>query len=145
VSVPAGEHVPARRGVLFWVTAAIGWAFIGWGVRGALVHHIDTRPDELARFFVGSAVIHDLVFAPLVLAGGVMVSRLVRPRWRAPVQAALLIAGTLALFAYPEVRGFAHRLHNPTSLPHNYAANLAVVVGAVCLGTAVIALARRRR
>jgi hypothetical protein len=153
VTDPAGDaaneelgHREQRRGPLFWVSAAAGWALILWGVRGALHHHIDTRPPELARFFIGSALIHDLIFAPVVLGLGVLVTRLVRGRWRAPVQAALLISGCAALFAWPEVRDYARVNHNPTSLPHNYTANLLVVVAAVWVATAIVAmLAWRRR
>ncbi|HVM66348.1 MAG TPA: hypothetical protein VMU14_15880 [Acidimicrobiales bacterium] len=131
------------RGWLFWASAAAGWALIAWGVRGALHHHVDTRPGELGRFFVGGLVLHDLVFVPLVLAGGVLLGRTVRGRWRAPVQAALIISGCAALFAWPEVRDYARVLHNPSSLPHNYTADLAIVVAAVWCGTAVVALVRR--
>ena len=133
----------SSRGPLFWVSAAAGWAVIAWGVRGALHHHIDTRPAELGRFFVVGVVVHDLVFVPLVLAGGVVLGRTVRGRWRAPVQAALIISGCAVLFAWPEVRDYARVLHNPSSLPHNYTANLLVVVVAVWIGTAAVALARR--
>jgi len=145
VSGATDESLPPRRGRLFWVTAALGWAVIGWGLRGALIHHIDTRPDELARFFVGSALAHDLLFAPIVLAGGLFIGRLVPAGWRSAVQAFLIVGGTVALFAYPEVRGFAHRLHNPTSLPHNYAANLGLVLGLVAAGIVIGAVAPRRR
>jgi hypothetical protein len=61
------------------------------------------------------------------------------------VQAALIISGVLALVAYPEVRDYARILHNPTSLPHNYTANLAVVIGAVWVATAVVAVIVRAR
>ena len=134
-----------RRGPLFWASAAAGWAVILWGVRGALHHHIDTRPTELARFFVGAAVIHDLIFAPVVLGAGVLISRLVPGRWRAPVQAALLISGCAALFAWPEVRDYARVNHNPTSLPHNYTANLLVVAAAVWIATVLVTVVGRRK
>jgi hypothetical protein len=136
-----------RRGPLFWGSAAAGWALILWGLRGALHHHIDTRPGQLARFLLGGALAHDLVLAPAVLLTGVGLARAVRGRWRAPAQAALFISGTLTLFTYPELRGYGHTLRNPTSLPHNYASNLAVVVAAVVIGTAAVALisASRRR
>jgi hypothetical protein len=117
-----------RRGALFWVSATAGWAIIGWGVRGALHHHLDTRPGELTRFFVGGAVVHDLLFAPFVLAAGVALSRVVHGRWRAAVQAGAIICGCTALFAWPEVRDYARVNHNPSSLPHNYTANLLVVL-----------------
>ena len=122
---------PHRRGAVFWVSAAAGWAMIGWGLRGTLFHHVDTRPAELARFFVGGAVIHDLLFAPAVLAGGALLGRAIRGRWRAPVQAAAIICGSAALFAWPEVRDYARINHNPSSLPHNYTANLGAVVAVV--------------
>ena len=131
------------RGPLFWVSAVAGWALIAWGVRGALHHHIDTRPAELARFFFGGVVLHDLVLVPLVLIAGVALGRTVRGRWKAPVQAALIISGCAALFAWPEVRDYARVLHNPSSLPHNYTVGLLVVVAVVWAGTAVVALVRR--
>jgi len=140
---PAGPAHPAaeRRGAGFWISAAVGWAIIGWGIRGALHHHIDTRPRQLVDFFVGGALVHDLLFAPLVLILGLLVARLVPGRWRAPVQTAAIISGCLALFAWPEIRDYAKVNHNPTSLPYNYTANLAVVVAVVwvvVLGSAAI-------
>ena len=136
-----------HRGPLFWVSAAAGWALIGWGLRGALHHHIDTRPPELARFFLGGVVLHDLVFAPVVLAAGIVLGRTVKGRSRAPLQAALFISGCAALLAWPEVRDYARILHNPSSLPHNYTANLLIVCAAVWVGTAVVAavVSRTRR
>lgn len=138
--------VIGRRGPLFWISAVAGWALIGWGVRGILHFHIDTRPPELARFFFAGLFGHDLVFAPIVLAGGVVLSRLGRGqgRWRAYVQAAVVICGSLVIFAYPEVRDYARVLHNPTSLPHNYTFDLAVVIIAVCIGLAGLGLMRTR-
>jgi len=141
---PAGRE---RRGAGFWLSAAAGWAIIGWGIRGALHHHIDTRPHQLVDFFIGGALVHDLLFAPLVLIVGVLVARLVPGRWRAPVQTAAIISGGLALFAWPEIRDYARVLHNPTSLPYNYTANVAIliaVVWAVVLGSAAIAGRLRR-
>jgi hypothetical protein len=137
-----------RRGPLFWGSAAAGWAVILWGVRGALHHHVDTRPAQLVRFLLGGALAHDLVLSPVVLVTGVLLARAVRGRWRGPIQAALFISGTLVLFTYPELRGYGHALANPTSLPHNYAANLAVVVAAVVIVTiaaAVVGVSANRR
>ena len=134
-----------RRGLVFWGSAAVGWAVIGWGVRGALHHHVDTRPAQLVRFLLGGALAHDLLLAPVVLLAGIALRRSISGRWRAPVQAALFIAGTLILFTYPELRGYGHALHNPTSLPHNYAANLLLVLSAVVIGTVTVTLLRAGR
>ena len=129
-----------RRGPLFWASAAVGWGIILWGLRGALHHRLDTRPGQLVRFLLGGALAHDLVLAPVVLLTGVLLARSVAARWRAPIQAALFISGTLVLFTYPMLRGYGRTLRNPTSLPHNYATNLTVVLVAVVCGTAVLAV-----
>ena len=141
---------PERRlgGPLFWLSAAIGWAVIAYGLRGLLHHHVDTRPGNLAKFVVGGALAHDLVFAPLVLAAGLAVAAVFRGRLRGSVQAALVISGCVALFSYPLVRDYARVIHNPSSLPHNYTANLALTLGfvwAAALGGAVAAAAVRAR
>ena len=134
-----------RRGPLFWLSAAGGWALIAWGARGALHHDIDTRPGQLVRFLLGGALAHDLVLAPAALLIGVLITRRVGGRWRAPLQSALFISATLVLFAYPLVRGYGRVFRNPTSLPHNYAANLTALVAAVAVGTAVVALVSPNR
>jgi hypothetical protein len=136
---------PARRGPLFWGSAAVGWALIGWGVRGALHHDVHTRPGQLVRFLLGGALAHDLVLAPAVLLAGVVVARAVPGRWRAPVQAGLIVSGTVALFAFPLVRGYGRIHRNPTSLPHDYGANLVVVLAVVAAGAAVAALVSASR
>jgi hypothetical protein len=118
---------------------------MAWGIRGIFVHRVDTRPPDLARFFVGGIIAHDLVFAPLVVAAGLALRRVAPPRVRAPAQAAAFLAGVTFLFAYPGIRRYARVLHNPTSLPHHYLANAALVAGAAVLATGVIALATGRR
>ncbi len=133
-----------RAGLVFWMSAAAGWLVIGFGLRGILQHSLDTRPANLARFVVGGALLHDLVVAPLVIVVGVLVARAVRGRARAVVQAALAISGILALFSYPLVRAYGRAINNPTSLPHNYTANLLVVLGVVWAVAAVIVLTRLR-
>ena len=134
---------------LFWLSAAVGWAIIAYGLRGLFHHHVDTRPANLARFVVGGALVHDLVFAPLVLVAGVLVARAFRGSTRSWVQAGLLISGCLVLFSYPLVRDYAKVLHNPSSLPHDYSANLAITVGVVwaivVVGALAVAALRRRR
>ena len=138
-----GTHRHAGRA--FWVSAAAGWVIIAYGLRGMIHHRLDTRPANLAKFAVGGALIHDLVFVPLVLLAGVLISRLPRARLRGIVQTALIVSGSLVLFAYPLVRGFAHALHNPSSLPHNYTENLVIVLAIVWAVAAVAVIVRLRR
>ena len=135
------EH---RAGPLFWVSAAAGWAVIAWGLRGIFQHSLDTRPANLAKFVVGGALLHDLFVAPLVIGAGVLLARTVPGRARAVVQAALAVSGTVALFSYPMVRAYGLAAHNPTSLPHNYTANLLLVLGVVWAVAAGVVVARLR-
>ena len=117
---------------------------IGIGLRGIFQHRLDTRPANLAKFVVGGALLHDLLVAPLVLLAAVALARAVPPRARATVQAALAVSGIVALFAYPMVRGYGRAANNPTSLPHNYTLNLAIVLGLVWVVTAGILAVRLR-
>jgi hypothetical protein len=143
VTGPQPSH--HRAGPAFWVSAVIGWAIIGIGLRGIFQHSLDTRPANLAKFVVGGALLHDLLVAPLVLLAAVALARAVPGRARSAVQAALVVTGVLALFSYPLVRGFGLAANNPTSLPHNYTANLLVVLGLVWAVAAVALVVRLRR
>lgn len=143
----AAELEPAehRAGAAFWITAALGWALILVGLRGIFSHRIDTRPGQLARFVVAGALLHDLLVAPVVILLGVALARFVRGRARAVVQAALIVTAVLALFSYPLVRAYGKAAHNPTSLPHNYAANLAIALGVVWAVAGVATVIRLRK
>jgi hypothetical protein len=132
----------SSRGPLFWLATAAGWALMAFGVRGIFIHHIDTRPRDLARFFVGGLVGHDLLFAPLVALAALGARRLLPARLRGPIEAAVFVVGIVFLFAYPGIRRYAHVLHNPTSLPHDYLTNAALVggiAGVVALAVGVLA------
>lgn len=141
------QPISPGRGVVFWVSAAAGWAVIAWGVAGALRHHIDSRPIDLLRFVAGGILIHDLAVVPLTLLVAVVVNRAVPAGSRRWVQVTLVIAGCLVLFAYPLLRGFGRLPTNPTVLPHDYAVNLTLVVLVVALAVALMAAvgAVRRR
>ena len=142
--IEPGRDDGHRAGPLFWTSAVTGWAVIGFGLRGIFQHSLDTRPANLARFVVGGALLHDLIVAPLVVLAGVLVARSVPGRARSVVQAALAVSGIVALFSYPLVRAYGLAAHNPTSLPHNYLANLLVVLGVVWAIAALVIVLRLR-
>jgi hypothetical protein len=135
---------PRPAGPRFWITAAIGWGVIAWGVFGIFSNSLDTRPANLARFVVGGALLHDLLVAPLAILAGVLVARRVPARARGPVQAALVISAVVAVFAYPLVRAYGLAANNPTSLPKNYGLNLVIVL-AVVWAVAGVAVALKLR
>ena len=144
MSLEPGRDEPGPAGPLFWVSAAAGWAVIAVGLRGIFTNSLDTRPANLARFVVAGALLHDLLVAPVVIVLAVALARNVPGRARAAVQAALAVSGIVALFSYPLVRAYGLAAHNPTSLPHNYAANLLIVLGVVWAVAAAVAVRQIR-
>jgi hypothetical protein len=124
-----------------WVAYAAGGGLILLGLAGLLLDAGLTAPPSWALWFGGLAVAHDLVLVPLVLAAGLLVGRL-----RAPYRAACVVTGLVTLVALPMVLGFGRRADNPSQLPLDYGAGLAVVLVAV-FAAAVAAdlwLSRRR-
>ena len=132
---------PRPAGARFWITAAAGWAVIGWGLYGIVSNSVDTRPANLAKFVVGGALLHDLLVAPLAILAGVLVVRAVPRRARGPVQAGLIVSAVVTLLSWPLVRAYGLAANNPTSLPHNYGRNLLVILAVVwVLAAGVVAV-----
>lgn len=106
------------------------------GVWGLASDPDRTQPGESARFVLGAAVVHDLLLAPVVVLAGWGVAKVVPVRARGPVQAALIVSAVVALFSVPFVRGYGKVAPNPSILPRNYGAGLAVILAAIWLTTA---------
>lgn len=136
------RHAPPGR--LFWPAVAGGWVVMAAGAWGLLSDADRTRPVESARFVLGAAVVHDLLLAPVVVLVGLGVAKVV-PAWaRRPVQAALIVSAIVALFSIPFVRGYGRVATNPSILPRNYGAGLAVILAWIW-GIAAVAAGRRWR
>lgn len=128
---------------LFWVAAALGWAVMAYGVRGLFQHAGRTNPPVFAKWFLGSALVHDLAVAPLVFLIAVTVVRRVPARFRSLVQAGLVVTGLVMIATFPIVAKFGERPDNPTLLPNNYVVGLALVLGGVW-AVITVAIIRRR-
>lgn len=126
------------------VGLALGLPLLAYGVRGVLVDARRTHPGELARWLVGSAVLHDVVLVPVVLLASVLVVRLT-PAWaRVPALWALATSAMLALYAWPFLRGYGRNPSVPSLLARDYVAGLAAYVAAVVVIALAWALLRRR-
>lgn len=146
----APATAPNRHGTSFWIGLVIGVVVMAYGVKGLLGAADATQPSNLAAFFVGAGIVHDAVFAPIVVLVGWLTRRLVPPVARNPVRIALALSMLLVVFTWPLVRRWGARDSNPSLLPLDYGHN--VVVGltgiwAVTLTVVVarIVLAQRRR
>lgn len=102
-------------------------------------------------WLAGAVVLHDAVFAPLVLAGTRLLRRIGRrTSWAAVavVQVALVIGGAITAIAVPGIRSQQLGAQNPSVLVFPYALHLAVAWAALAVLTAGIVLAisfRHRR
>jgi hypothetical protein len=136
---------PARPtyGPLFWVGLVVGWGVIGYGVYGVL-NDVWLRdvPFELAVWVFGSLVLHDALFAPMVLGTVALLAWLLPRPVRGPVAGALALTGLVVLFAYPLLRAFGRRAVNPSILPDDYGQNVLVVLAVIWSITAVVIVAR---
>ncbi len=98
-----------------------------------------------AKWFIGGALVHDLLLAPVVLAIGVLVVRWVPGRIRPYVQAGLFITAALTLIALPFLSGRGYHRTNPSALPLNYGRGYAIAVAVVWLTIAIVAFVRSLR
>ncbi len=138
-----GAHAHAGPGL--WIGLALGVPIIGWGIRGILADSDDTHPAELGRWIVGSAVVHDALAVPLVLAVAVVARRIVpRSAWPG-TRWALATTAVLTVVAWPFVRGYGRSAGNPSLLPRNYAIGLATTVALVWTAGFMLAAVARTR
>lgn len=142
------EKYPESYPKVFWVGLVLGWAVIGVGVRGLLLHAHTVMPTNPRRWIVvlvGSNLVHDFVLLPVVFVAGRILRSVAPPRLLAPLQVGLICSSVVALFSYPLVRDFGHRPDNPTILPRDAAHGLVVVLAAVWIAVIVASALRRKR
>ena len=124
---------------------AAGAALLAYGVVGLFTADRAPSPSLWARFWLGGLVTHDLLLAPLVVAVGVLATRLVRGDARPYVQAGLALSGMVSLVALPFVLGRGRDEREPSALPLDYGRGLFVTLAAIWLAIAAVALLRERR
>jgi hypothetical protein len=112
-----------------WLLLGLGWA----NTRSTLV------------WLAGGVVLHDGVFAVLVLALSLLAVRLVPREHLAPVVVALVILIPVTLAGIPELGRFGARADNPTLLDRHYWLGWAVMVTLVVVCVLVGVVATRRR
>jgi hypothetical protein len=127
-----------KRSRAFWPMTIAGMALSAYGLVGLLGDAAIGDTRSWLTYFVGGLLAHDLVWAPLVLIGSVVVVRVVPTRVRPVVQGALIVTGTVLLVAYPVLNGSGRLANNPSILPLDYPRNLLIVLAAVWVVAAAL-------
>jgi hypothetical protein len=132
----------------FRIGLALGVPLLLIGIRGVLVNERDTRPAELARWILGSALLHDAVLVPVVAVIAWALRRLL-PGWSWPaVRWGLFATAVLVAVSRPFVARYGWTPANRTALDRPYGRGVAVAVAViwVAAGTWLLVdgLVRRR-
>lgn len=120
------------------VLTTLGLAMLAFGVLGLLRHADETRPLDALTFLLGGLVLHDGLWAPVVMVGGVVLARVVPRRFRPTVQGALLVSAALTLVAIPPWTGRGRLANNASILPQDYGAGLLTALAVVWAVAAVL-------
>ncbi|RSM42454.1 hypothetical protein DMA12_21280 [Amycolatopsis balhimycina DSM 5908] len=122
-----------------------GLAALAWGVVLFAEYALPLRPDVFGAvgWIVGGPILNDAVVAPLTALLGVVLARVLPPPWKAPVVAATVITGVLAILAFP----LLWRPYGTPPMPGLHdtspALGLALTVATVWLVAILTALAHR--
>lgn len=141
----SGESPDRASRAGLWIGLVLGIPIIGWGIRGILLESARTHPGELGRWIVGSALVHDALVLPVVFAVAVLVRRVVPPRAWPPVRWGMTTTAILAVVSWPFVRGYGRSASNPSLLPRDYGAGVAIAVVVVWLVVVALALRSHHR
>jgi hypothetical protein len=138
------EHT-SHYGPLFWSGVAIGGACMAFGMVALMSKAAATAPSNFAVYFVGLALLHDLLIVPIVMVIAVALRRVTPRAGRGLVSGALLVSATVVLFSVPFVAGWGAQPDNPSFLPRDYRLGMAVVLAAVWAISIVLLIRRHRR
>jgi hypothetical protein len=100
---------------------------------------------NLATWLVAGVVLHDLVLAPLVIVLVLVAARMLPTTWRGPAASALVVLGSVSLWAIPVLGRFGARTDNSTLLNRPYWTGWALIAAITLLTTAATILIRTRR
>lgn len=124
--------------------ALTGLGLVVYGLVGLVGSTSRRGLISATKWFIGGALTHDILLAPVVTAIGVAVIRWVPGRIRPYVQAGLFITAALTLVALPFLSGRGYRRTNPSALPLDYGRGYGIAVAIVWLAITIIAFARSR-
>jgi hypothetical protein len=131
-----------------WLFVAPGLGAVLYGIYGLLTAGSRVPLGSWLTWFIGSALLNDLVIAPIWIGLGWLAARLLPAAARPALVVGGVVAGLLALIALPFVLGVGVDPANPSFLPRAYGRNLLLVDGGVLVVAALwatVATVRNRR
>ena len=131
-----------------WLFLLPGLAAVLYGAQGLLTAGGRVPLGSWLTWFVGSALVHDLVVAPLWTGLGWLSVRVLPRAARPALVVGTAVSGVLTLVALPFVLGAGRDPLNPSFLPREYGQTLlvlVVVVLALSAAWATGAVLRERR
>ncbi|SDX79312.1 hypothetical protein SAMN05661080_01223 [Modestobacter sp. DSM 44400] len=144
-SDPDRPVTSARRPWWRWLFLLPGLAAVVYGAQGLLGAGGRVPLSSWFTWFLGSALLHDLVIAPVWIGLGWLAARFLHRPARPPVVVAAAVTGMLTLVVLPFVLGYGADPNNPSFLPREYGRNLLLIAAAIWLVAAVWALVAVRR
>jgi hypothetical protein len=117
---------------------------MAFGLVSLLAEAAATEPANFALFFLGLAIVHDLVLAPVVVMVGVVLRRALPRAGRGALVGCLVVSAIVVLFSIPFVARWGAQPDNPSFLPRNYSFGVAAVLAVVWAVTAAVVLGRSR-
>ncbi len=101
-----------------------------------------TQPSTLAIWLVGAVLIHDLVIAPLTMATGWLIGRLVPSRARRYLVGGLVAGALVTAVAVPLIYRRGTVVASKQLETQNYTSNLMIILGAIAAVTTVAYVVR---
>ena len=130
-------------GAVFWTSVGVGWLLIGWGIWLVLSRAAETRPLNFATFFLGLALAHDLVLAPVVMGVGVALRRRAPAVAAGAIAAGLIASAIVVAYAIPLwLDRAAKTAQNPSFLPRDPVVGVAIVLALTWTVVGTIVLRR---
>ena len=128
-----------------WLFLLPGLAAVGYGALGLLTAGGRVPLGSWLAWFVGSALVHDLVVAPLWVGLGWLAAKVLPRAARPAVAVGGAVSGVLVVVALPFVLGYGRLPDNSSFLPRDYGVTLLVLVAVVLAASAVWAAVAVRR
>lgn len=124
--------------------ATLGTVLVLYGAWLVLTRQDPGQWLEIAIWLGAGVVAHDAVVSGIVVALGLVGTRVLPAPWRAPATVALVVWGGLTLTAVPVLSGLGVRADNATLLDRPYVATWWAISAIVVLTVVVSGLVRAR-